>query len=252
MLRTRVIPTLLLQDESLVKTKKFKNPAYIGDPCNSVRIFNEFEVDELIFLDISATREKRTPNLNVLRDIASECFMPLAYGGGIKNRDQAREIFKLGFEKVVVNSASLERPQLISELASEFGSQAIIVSIDVKKSVLGHYSVYSHRNRKSLNLCPVKWSKTAEELGAGEIFLTRVENEGTWEGFDLKLASRVSGNIDIPVIIQGGAGNVSHIEEVLQHSSVSAVALGSMVVFQKQGMGVLITFPEKEELERFK
>jgi cyclase len=248
MLRTRVMPVLLLRDESLVKTVKFGHFTYIGDPCNTVRIFNELEVDELIFLDISATRYGRSPNLKVLADIAKECFMPLAYGGGVKSFDEAREIFQIGFEKISINSAAIDNPQFIHDLAEHFGSQAVIVSIDVKRDILGRRRVWSKSGTYNTKLDPVLWAKEVERLGAGEILLTSIEREGTWSGFDLELLRDVADAVTIPVIAHGGAGSIDDIGLAISSGHASAVALGSMITFQKKGMGVLVSYPDETKL----
>lgn len=248
MLRTRVIPALLLNDESLVKTVRFKGFTYIGDPCNTVRIFNELEVDELVFLDITATRQKRAPSLKLLASIADECFMPLAYGGGIRRFEDAREILRLGFEKIVVNSFALEEPPFITELAEHFGSQAVIVSIDVRRNLYGKKKVYARGGTVNTGRDPVAWAQEAESLGAGEILLTSVDREGTWEGFDLDLVKSVTHAVNIPVIAHGGAGSVADIGQVVREASASAAAVGSMVVFQRKGMGVLVNFPDPAEI----
>lgn len=249
MLRTRVIPVLLLRNESLVKTFRFGRFTYIGDPCNTVRIFNELEVDELIFLDITATVEKRRPNLRVLRDIADECFMPLAYGGGIASLDDAKEIFSIGFEKVSLNSHAIDAPKLIEEIASVYGSQAVIVSIDVRRDFLHRTRVMTHAGRRKTSLDVLAWAKEAEARGAGEILLTAIDREGTWSGFECDLVKQVADAVSIPVIAHGGAGNLTHIRDVVSTCGASAIALGSMVVFQKKGMGVLVNFPDQQALE---
>nr|WP_287411757.1 AglZ/HisF2 family acetamidino modification protein [Pseudodesulfovibrio sp.] len=248
MLRVRVIPTLLLHDESLVKTTRFKNHVYIGDPCNTVRIFNELEVDELLFLDILATPDGDSPNYKLLAEVASECFMPIAYGGGIRSLDDAKKAFDIGIEKISLNSACFQSPQLITQIAEHFGSQAVIVSIDVKSTLWGGRRVFCNAGRKNTGEDPVSWAKKVEELGAGEILLTNIEREGSWQGFDVELTRRVSNAVDIPVVAHGGAGNVGHLAEIVSEGKASAVALGSMVVFQKQDMGVLVNFPNRTEL----
>jgi cyclase len=250
MLRTRIIPALLLRGESLVKTVGFGKFTYVGDPCNTVRIFNELEVDELLFLDITATRERRSPNLTVLADIANECFMPLAYGGGVRHIEEAKAILQIGFEKIVVNTHALEKPGFISALADQLGSQAVVVSIDTKADLFGRYRVRAVAGKRNARRDPVTWAMEAERLGAGEILLTSIDREGSWSGFDLDLVSQVTKAVGIPVIAHGGAGCVEHIGQVVKSAGASAVGLGSMVVFQKKGMGVLVSFPEKEELER--
>ena len=243
MLRTRIIPALLLRNQSLVKTVRFGKFSYVGDPCNTVRIFNELEVDELLFLDITASLEKRSPNFQLLTDIASECFMPMGYGGGIKSAEDAKAVFGIGFEKIVVNTYGIENPNFIDQLASEYGSQAIMASIDVKKNIWGHYQVRSHSGKQTTTQKPSHWAKELESLGAGEILLTSIDQEGSWQGFDLDLVKCVTEAVNIPVIAHGGAGTVGHIIDVVHKAGASAVALGAMVVFQKIDMGVLINFP---------
>jgi cyclase len=250
MLRTRVIPALLLRNESLVKTVRFGKFTYVGDPCNTVRIFNELEVDELVFLDITATAEGRSPNLRLLADIADECFMPLGYGGGVRNFADAQSVLRLGFEKVIINSAAVDNPPLISEMAQHFGSQAVIVSIDVKRDFWGHYQVRTRAGTRNTHRDPVASAQEAEALGAGERLLTSIDREGTWAGFDIELTKAVADAVRIPVIAHGGAGSLDDIAEVVDTAGASAVALGSMVVFQKKGMGVLVNFPEPEQLAR--
>lgn len=250
MLRTRIIPALLLRNESLVKTVRFGDFTYVGDPCNTVRIFNELEVDELLFLDITATNEGRSPNLKVLTEIANECFMPLAYGGGIRSLRDAKSVFDIGFEKVALNSYAMEEPTFISQLASHYGSQAVIVSIDVKKNIFGRYQVRTHAGKKNSGRDPVSWAKEVESLGAGEILLTSIDREGTWSGFDLDLAKSVTDAVDLPVIAHGGAGKVEHIGDVIKEAGAAAVALGSMVVFQKKDVGVLVNFPDASQLKQ--
>lgn len=249
MLRTRVIPCLLLRGTSLVKTVKFNKYSYIGDPLNTCRIFNELEVDEMAILDITASREGRAPNYKVLESLVSECFMPLSYGGGITSFAHAEKIFSTGFEKVILNSVLFSNPEIITDIAKVFGSQSVIVSIDVCKSLFKGYEVFSHSGLQKQPINLIEWAKHVEELGAGEILLTNIDKEGTWGGFDITLVKMVSDAVRIPVIAHGGAGNVGHIAEVVKNGGASAVGLGSMVVFQNKGMGVLVNFPDKKELE---
>jgi len=249
MLRTRIIPCLQLIDQSLVKTVQFKKHGYIGDPINTVRIFNELEVDELCFLDIRATVQKRTPNIKILSEIANECFMPLSYGGGVKNIETAKEILSIGFEKIVINTAAIEDPKLITNLAKHSGNQSIIISIDIKKTLLGNYVIYSHDGTKKTKLDPLSWAKQAEELGAGELLITSMDRDGTWKGFDINIIKQISESVNIPVIANGGAGSIEDIEKIVNKGKASAVALGSMVVYQQKGMGVLVNFPDKTKLE---
>ncbi len=248
MLSTRIIPALLLRNESLVKTVRFGKFTYVGDPCNTVRIFNELEVDELLFLDIIATRDNRTPNFDVLANIANECFMPIGYGGGVRTVEHAKTIFSIGFEKVAVNSYAIENPAFITQLADYFGGQAVIASIDVKKDFWGRKKVHTRAGQTNTQRNPVEWATELERLGAGEILLTSIDREGTWEGFDVELVKAVTDAVSIPVIAHGGAGSVEHIGKVVHQGGASAVALGSMVVYQGKGHGVLINFPPRQKL----
>ena len=243
-LRTRIIPSLLLKNKSLVKTVSFGHFTYVGDPANTVRIFNELEVDELILLDIGASINNTKPDLSLLADIAEECFMPLAYGGGITTLQQVQEILEIGFEKIIVNSSAVNNPSLINEITETHGSQSLIVSIDVKVDWFGKKRVRTLSGKQKTNLDPVAWAQEVERMGAGEIFLTSIDREGTWEGFDLDLVKSVSDSVNIPVVAHGGAGTGAHIKEVINVANASAVALGSMVVYQKKGMGVLVNFPK--------
>lgn len=249
MLRTRVIPTLLLRERALVKTRCFGKFRYIGDPANTVRIFNELEVDELCFLDISAARSRRGPDFDLLRDVASECFMPLAYGGGVADLETAKRIYNTGFEKVVINTAATERPEVISEIAAVYGTQAVVASIDVSRDWLGRGGVFTRGGRTRAHRDPVAWAKTLEDRGAGEILLTSVYREGTYAGFDLDLVRAISRAVEVPVIAHGGAGELVHIRQAVD-AGASAVALGSMVVYQKKDMGVLVNFPPPDVLKK--
>jgi cyclase len=249
MIRTRVIPCLLLKNESLVKTVKFKKYNYIGDPINTVRIFNELEVDELMFLDIFASKENREINFNILKDIANECFMPLSYGGNIKSLDDAKKIFEIGFEKVVINSNAFNNLNLIEEIASYFGNQSVVGSIDIKKTFFGKKAIVSHHGQKKQSADIVTWAKALEKAGAGELLITSIDKEGSWEGYDIDLLKSVTSNVNVPVVANGGAGNIQHISDVVSQANVSACAVGSMVVYQKKDMGVLVNFPDRNKLE---
>lgn len=248
MLRPRVIPTLLLRAGSLVKTVRFGRFAYIGDPINTVRIFNELEVDELVILDISVTRSRGQPDLPLLADIASECFMPLAYGGGIQDLEQARAILQMGFEKVIVNTQAVRYPRLLTLLSDELGSQAVVASIDVKRTRMGRPTVVADSASQNTGMDPIAWAVEAASRGAGEILLTAVDREGTWQGYDLELVRAVSNAVSVPVIANGGAADVNDIAMAVNIGGASAAAVGSMVMFQKQGAGVLINFPPPERL----
>lgn len=250
MLRTRIIPCLQLVNQSLVKTIQFEKFNYIGDPINTVRIFNELEVDELCFLDIRATVETRQPNLKILSEISNECFMPLSYGGGLNDFETVKNIFALGVEKVVINSFAHIDPSFITKISEHYGIQSVIASIDCKKNIFGKYSVYSHDGTVKTKYNPVEWAIEVEKRGAGEILLTSMDKDGTWEGFDIDLIKSVTKEVKIPVIANGGAGKLEHIFEAVKKAGASAAALGSMVVYQKKDMGVLINFPDKTKLER--
>jgi imidazole glycerol-phosphate synthase subunit HisF len=249
MLMTRIMPCLLLKDGALVKTVKFKNPSYIGDPINAIRIYNEKEVDELIFLDIAATVEKREPPYKVLSDIASECFMPVTYGGGVRDVETIRKILRLGIEKVAINSHAVENPDFVRASSEKFGSSTIVVSMDVRKKIFGRYEVVIHGGRKGTGLAPVEFAVKMEKMGAGEILLNSVDRDGTQEGFDIELIKSVTSAVDVPVIACGGAGKIEDFRTVVKEGGASACAAGSMVVYYGRNRAVLINFPERDNLE---
>ena len=249
MLQTRVIPCLQLRGESLVKTIQFNKFGYIGDPVNTVKIFNDLYVDELAFLDITATTEKREPNYKILHEIADECFMPLSYGGGIDSLQKAENVFKIGFEKMILNSAPFTSLSVITDIAKIYGSQAVVIAVDVKKNFWGKYEVYSHSGKTNQKKDPKEWVKIVEDAGAGEILLTSIDREGTWKGFDNALVKQVSEATQLPVIANGGANSVDNISSVVKDAGASAVSLGSMVVYQAKDLGVLVNFPDREKLE---
>jgi len=248
MLGTRVIPCLQLINESLVKTIQFGKHGYIGDPINTVRIFNELEVDELCFLDIRATIHKRPVNFKILQEISNECFMPLLYGGGIRDFETAKKILSVGFEKLVINTYAIEKPEFITQLAEHFGNQSIIGSIDVKKNIWGNYQIYSYDGTKKTKLDPVEWAVELETKGVGELLITSMDRDGTWKGYDIELIKMITDEVNVPVIANGGAGSVEDISMVV-NAGASAVALGSMVVYQQKDMGVLVNFPDKNNLK---
>lgn len=250
MLKTRVIPCLQLIGDSLVKTVKFREPSYIGDPVNTVRIFNELEVDELCFLDIRATVENRVPNLPILRQIADECFMPLSYGGGVRDFETARSIMATGFEKLVINTEAFFNPDLITRLSKHFGAQSVVASIDVKRNIWGKYVVHIRDGSEKVDVDVVHYAQRLQQAGAGEILLTSMDRDGTWAGYDLELTKRVAQAVSVPVIANGGAGSITHIGEAVRRGHASAVNLGSMVVYQQKGMGVLVNFPDRKQLEK--
>lgn len=243
MLRSRIIPCLLVHNGGLVKTQQFKTPKYVGDPLNAVRIFNEKEVDEIIVFDIDATRDGREPNLDLIRNLAAECRMPLCYGGGVTRADQAATIIGLGVEKVAISAAAIDRPELIAETAKAVGRQSVVVVLDVKKSLLGKYSVYSRNGMSNTKMDPVKVAVQMEQLGAGEIVLNSIDNDGVMKGYDLDLAEKVRSAIDLPMTILGGAGSYDDLRMLTTKFHLIGAAAGSLFVFKGKYRAVLISYP---------
>lgn len=247
MKRIRIIPVLLIREGGLVKSVKFRNHKYVGDPMNAVKIFNEKEVDEIVILDISASAEKRGPNIQQIKEIAGEAFMPLAYGGGISSIREIKELITAGVEKVVLNSSAFDNPALISEGAKWVGSQSIVVSMDIRKNWLGKFKVYTQNGAKNTGLDPLTYARRMEQAGAGEIFLNSIERDGTFEGYDTLLIEQVSAAVNIPVVAVGGAGSVEDFAVAVRHGA-SGVAAGSLFVFQRPHRAVLISYPGQQEL----
>jgi len=242
-LRSRIIPCLLLRDGGLVKTKNFRSPKYIGDPINAVKIFNEKEVDELMFLDIDASAQRRVPDLQLLRHIASESRMPLCYGGGISNVELASKIVSLGFEKISVSAAALARPALIKEMADAIGGQSVVLTLDVKKSKFGGgYSVFTLNGTNKVKRNLIDICKEAEVNGVGEIVINSIDRDGEMIGYDLDLASMVRSNVSIPLSMLGGAGNIQHMQELIDTVGIVGAAAGSMFVFRGPYRAVLISY----------
>lgn len=248
MLRSRVIPALLLDEGGLVKTVGFKGSTYIGDPINAVRIFNEKEVDEIVFFDIGATRLGKGPNFDLLEDIAGEAFMPFGYGGGITSIEEIKKLFSIGCEKVVLNSVLFENPNLLSEAVELAGRANVVVSVDVKKGWFGGYSVWSNCGQIDRKLDPVEHCKTMVELGAGEIIVNSINNDGGMTGYDLSLLKSIAGSLQVPVVALGGAGSVNDLRDAVR-AGAAAVAAGSMFVFHGKHKAVLITYPSYNLLE---
>jgi cyclase len=248
MFNHRVIPCLLLSNGGLVKTRKFKSGVYVGDPINAIRIFNEKEVDELVLLDIRASLDNSGPNYELLKEIASECFMPLAYGGGITSIDQIRVLLRLGIEKIILNTALNRDPNFVREAVTTFGSQAIVASIDVRCKLFGRYEVITLAGTKATGLSPVDAARKAEELGVGEILLTSIDSEGSMEGYDIDVLAKVSQSVNVPVIASGGAGTLEDFRKAVRDGHASAVSAGSMFVFYGPHRAVLITYPEYHTL----
>jgi len=245
----RVIPVLLLSNKGLVKTRQFKNPTYIGDPINAIRIFNEKEVDELVFLDIDASKQNKKPDFKLIEKIASECFMPLGFGGGITEMSDIHTLFKIGVEKVILNTSAITHPELIREAADLAGNQSVVVSMDVKKNWLGKHKIYSHAGIKTNEQNPIDFAMKAQALGAGEIILNVVDRDGMMQGFDIELIKQFSSKLEIPVVVCGGAGNNQHFKEAVHVGGASAVAAGSLFVFHGPLKGVLINYPNPEVIK---
>lgn len=250
MIATRVIPCLLLRNGGLVKTTKFKNEKYVGDPRNAVKIFNEKEVDELIILDILATPENKKPNFELITEIVSEAFMPVGYGGGIHSIEDARRLFTLGVEKVVICTHAVEDPDFITTASDEFGSQSVVVCIDVRKNFWGKYEVYINGGRKSTGLDPVNFGILMAKKGAGELIINSIDRDGTQQGYDLGLIKQVASAVTIPVIASGGAASLEDFSSAVKDAGASAVTAGSMFVFHGKHRAVLISYPTQTDLRR--
>lgn len=244
MLQPRMIPTLLLSGDGFYKTTKFKNPVYLGDPLNILKIFNEKEVDELLILDIAATPKKLKPNFKLLHQMASECFMPLGYGGGITSLEEMTKAFDCGIEKICINTKSHTDIELLSDAANQYGSQSIVVFIDVKKSVFGRYTMFSNGGRKRVSKPLEKHILDCESAGAGEIIINSIDRDGTMLGYDIPLISKVASSLTIPVVASGGAGTVEHLQSAISLGGASAVAAGSMFVYKGPRRAVLINVPK--------
>lgn len=250
MLKTRVIPCLLLKNKGLVKTVKFKEPKYVGDPINAVKIFNDKEVDELFFIDIEASKKGKEPDFDLISKIAREAFMPFGYGGGITTVEQMRKLFYIGVEKVSINIGALENINLVKEAFELFGAQSVVVTVDIKKDFFGKYKVYNHKLKKNLRLNYLEYIKKVVEMGAGEIIINSVDRDGTFKGYDIELMRKISSNIGVPIIALGGAGKVDDLVNVVKEAKVSAVSAGSLFVFHGPHRAVLITYPNKKDLRK--
>jgi cyclase len=242
----RVIPVLLLEDGGLVKTVRFRDPRYVGDPINAVRIFNDKQVDELVVLDIRATREGRGPDEAAISDIVSEAFMPVAYGGGVRDVATATRLIQLGVEKVVVNAAAVEDPDAVAGIADRLGRSTLVVGIDAVTQGPGRWVVATHGATRRTDVDVVEHARVAERLGAGEIFLNSVDRDGTMAGYDIDLVSAVRDAVDVPIIPCGGAGGLADLASVVRDGRVTAAAAGSLFVFQGRHRAVLITYPAYE------
>lgn len=245
--RPRIIPTLLIDDRDLIKTIQFGERTYLGDPVNAVKIFNRKGIDELAILDIGVSKNHREPDYELLKDIASEAFMPLSYGGGIRSLDQIHCLLAIGYEKVVINTSLVRTPELITKAAEQFGSQSIVASIDAKKDK-GCYCCYINDGTEKTNNSPVELARKAERLGAGEIIINSIDNDGIMQGYDIELVKSVVESVSIPVVAIGGAGSIQDLKEVLASGHAHAAAGGSMFVYYGRLKAVLITAPSEQEL----
>lgn len=248
MLKIRVIPCLLLKNDGLVKSVKFNNPTYVGDPINAVKIFNDKEVDELLFIDIDASKNGKEPNFSLISRISCEAFMPFGYGGGITHIDHVKKLTRLGVEKVSLNAFAQKNPDFITQASEIAGSQSVVASVDVKKDLLGRYRVYDYIRKKTTAFDPVEYAMLMEQKGAGEILLNSVDRDGTFSGYDTELIKKVAKAVRVPVVALGGAGNIQHFKQAVENGA-SAVAAGSFFIFYGPHRAVLITYPEKKELK---
>ena len=243
MLKPRITPCLLIRNKGLVKTLRFKPYKYIGDPINAVKIFNEKDADELIVLDIDATSKGLEPDFSVIKKLAAECQMPLCYGGGIKTVKDALHIIKLGVEKVAISSAFIDNHNLLSQIIKEVGSQSVVVVIDVKKTLFGRYEVFINNGNEGTGHSPIDLAQKAEELGAGEVVINSIDNDGVMGGYDLSLASELRKSVNIPISIMGGAGSLKHMEELIKLCGVVGAIAGSLFIFKGSLRAVLINYP---------
>jgi imidazole glycerol-phosphate synthase subunit HisF len=246
-LQHRVIPCLLLKNRGLVKTERFAKPRYVGDPINAIRIFNEKEVDELIVLDIDASRKGTEPEYDLIEAFAGECFMPLCYGGGIRSVEQARRLFALGVEKVSIQTAALADLHLVSEIASRYGNQAVVVSVDVSRTMLGRYQLFAAAQGKTVGRDWLEFLRAAAAAGAGEILVNSVDRDGTLKGVDKALIARAAEACTVPLIASGGVGSLQDIKDAVD-AGASAVAAGAFFVFHGPHRAVLITYPKYDDL----
>jgi cyclase len=248
MLRPRIIPCLLIQDGGLVKTVKFRDPKYVGDPINAVKIFNEKEADELIVIDIDATVNGVEPNYKQIANLAAECRMPLCYGGGIRTAAQAKKIIALGVEKIAISSAALENPTLITQIAEEIGSQSVVVVLDYKSRMLSKASeVWTHNGTRNTKRSVLDVALEVENLGAGEIVINSIENDGRMKGYDIDLATKLRQAVHIPITILGGGGSLEDMRNVVAACGVVGVAAGSFFVFKGSYRAVLISYPSAQQ-----
>ncbi len=248
MLQPRIIPCLLVHNKGLVKTVKFKESKYVGDPINAVKIFNEKEADELTVLDIDATVENREPDFKMIENLAAECRMPLCYGGGIKTVNQALRILALGVEKIALSSVVFDNPKLVSEISQRVGSQSVVVVLDIKKKLIGNrYELFTHNGSKKTGINPVEFAIKVEKLGAGEIVINSIDNDGMMNGYDYPLIDIIRENISIPLTVLGGAGSHDDLNMLIGKYPIIGASAGSLFVFKGRYRAVLINYPDAKE-----
>lgn len=252
MLRSRIIPCLLVHNKGLVKTVKFKDPKYVGDPINAVKIFNEKEVDELVVLDIDATANSVEPDYQMIEHLAAECRMPLCYGGGVKTVEQAQKIIKLGVEKVAISSAAIQTPELVRDIAKVIGRQSVVVVVDVKKSLFSGYEVYINNGKKKVKTSLLELIKRFEELGIGELVINNIDHDGMMNGFDMKLARKIRDCVDLPITFLGGAGKAKDIIDMVKEFKVIGVSAGSLFVFKGVYKAVLINYLSESDMKKIR
>lgn len=249
MLIPRIIPALLFEDGGMVKTNRFGKRVYLGDPVNVINLFNRFEVDEIVLLDIGASKNGREPDHNLIEQLAEECWVPLTYGGGISSLSEIEKIIRAGVEKVAIGTAAAENLSFVTEAAKEFGTQCIVGSVDAKRKFLGGYTTKYCSGTKSLNVTPAERAKQFEDAGAGEIMLQAIDRDGTMTGYDLNLIESVTDAVDLPVVACGGASRRDDLALPIKEAGASASAAGSLFVFSGLERGVLINFPDRDYLE---
>lgn len=242
MLRARVVPCLLIRDGGLVKTRRFGDDKYVGDPINAVRIFNEKEVDELIVIDIDATVKGVEPNYAMIENLAAECRMPLCYGGGVTTSQQARRIMGLGVEKVSLSAAAIERAELVAEISEQVGRQSVVVVLDVKKRTFGGYQVRTHNGTRNAKVDAVEFARKVEALGAGEIVINSIDRDGMMDGYDLAIAKQIRAAVSLPISLLGGAGSLGDMQAAVEQLGTVGVAAGSLFVFKGNYRAVLINY----------
>lgn len=251
MLYPRIIPVLLIKDKGLVKSVKFNDYKYVGDPLNAVRIFNEQEADELVVLDIDASTYNQPPNYKLIQNLASECRMPLTYGGGVSNLEQAKKILSLGVEKITLSTSLFSNNKIIQEISEQIGNQSVAAVLDIKKKFFGGYTCFTENGKRDQKVCPIEFSKKLQDSGAGEVIINSIDQDGAMSGYDIELIEKIKQVLTIPVTALGGAGSLDHMVDVLKKTRVSGLAAGSLFVFKGKYRAVLINYPNRDKLNKY-